>query len=329
MPDYDKVLSFISYGGNYYNAYGPTETCICASIFGISKGTPIASKTIPIGRPVSNTSIYILDGNLQLVPVGVIGELCIGGVQLADGYLNLPGLTSEKFVEHPFIAGERMYRTGDMARWLPDGNIEFMGRRDDQVKIRGHRIELGEIESVLGQLDGVRQSVVLAREDESGTKQLVAYVVCEWELDPSSIRDALGGKLPDYMVPNLYMFLDKIPLTSSGKIDRSALPYPAGASHGNVEYVAPSTNEEMALAAVWESVLGRENIGIRDNFFELGGNSLLAMKLSFAITKAFEIKVDIKIILKYPTIKLQSQYLDIVKSSREQGQSINEETVYL
>ena len=217
-----------------WNLYGPTETTIwsCTSVLERIQG-------ISIGKPIANTQIYIVDEGLQLQPKGVVGELCIAGAGLARGYLNRPDLTAEKFIENPFRAGERLYRTGDLARWLPDGNLEFLGRKDHQVKIRGYRIELGEIESSLQGLPELKQAVVSAREDATGSKYLVAYVVLEEgnELAPSTLQGHLKAELPDYMVPRFYRQLSELPLTANGKLDRGALPEPDGSTLQHQVYV--------------------------------------------------------------------------------------------
>jgi thioester reductase-like protein/non-ribosomal peptide synthase protein (TIGR01720 family) len=240
------------------------------------------SSTVPIGRPIANTQIYLLDADLQPVPIGVSGELYIGGAGVARGYLNRPELTAEKFITNPFIPGERLYKTGDLARYLPDGNIEFLGRIDHQVKIHGFRIELGEIEAALRQYPAVRETVVVVREEQSGNKRLVAYVVPEKQFTPttSDLRDFLQEKLPEYMIPSAFVRLKTLPLTPNGKVDRQALPAP-DTSRSNLEetFVAPRSTAEKLLAEIWTQILRLENIGIYDNFFELGGDSILSMQI--------------------------------------------------
>ncbi|GGX16505.1 non-ribosomal peptide synthetase [Aquimarina muelleri] len=277
--DYEKVVSLLSDGLHYYNSYGPTETSICVTVFKMTNTNVLDSKVIPIGKPTANTQIFILSESLELMPVGAIGELCIGGSQLALGYLNRPDLTSEKFIENPFRKEEKLYRTGDLARWLPDGNIEFIGRKDHQVKIRGHRIELGEIELVIDQINAIKQSVVVAREDIGGSKQLVAYIISDTELDHRKIQEDLEDKLPEYMVPKIYVSLDKMPLSHNGKVDRKALPIPDEESYNKQEYIAPTNEEEKALISVWESVLGVKGISIKDNFYNLGGDSIKSIQI--------------------------------------------------
>ena len=255
-----------------WNLYGPTEATANACTGMV---TPHCSPTI--GRPIANTQIYILDRQLQPVPIGVAGELHIAGDGLARGYLNRPELTAEKFIANPFskVPGSRLYKTGDLARYLPNGNIELLGRIDNQVKIRGFRIELGEIESMLVQHPLIQQAVVLAREDTPGDHRLVAYAVATVGANPSAddLRRFLQQKLPDYMVPSAFMFLDSLPLTTNGKLDRKALP---ALDHSRPElddaYTAPRTPVEEILAKIWAEVLKLDQVGIHDNFFELGGH---------------------------------------------------------
>jgi non-ribosomal peptide synthase protein (TIGR01720 family) len=264
----------------FFNAYGPTESTVCGTVYECPNG----SHKLPIGRPIINTQVYILDPHLQPAPVGVPGELYIGGAGLARGYLNRPELTSEKFICNPFRnePGARLYKTGDLARYLSDGNIEFLGRLDDQVKIRGFRIELGEIEALLGQHPAVQETVVMVREDVPGNKRLVAYVVINQAAAPTipKLRHFLKQQLPEYMVPSAFVLLDALPLTPNGKVDRRALPAPdttrpelAGT------YVTPRTSVEELLAGIWTDVLRLEKVGIHDNFFELGGDSILSIQI--------------------------------------------------
>ena len=278
-PDFEKVSAYLALGGNYYNAYGPTETSVWASTFAMTKNTVLETNNIPIGVPVYNADLYILDENNQLCPKGTIGEISIGGKGLAKGYLNKPELTQKKFIKHPFIKGERLYKTGDLGRWLPDGNMEFKGRKDFQVKIRGHRIELEEIESTINKIKLVQQSIVLAREDGDSGKQLVAYITGNSTIDPGTIEKELMEKLPEYMVPRIYVFLDEMPLTRNGKIDRKALPAPEGKAYNKKEYVAPQSKEEKLLVSISEVVLGVEKIGIKDNFYNLGGDSIKSIQI--------------------------------------------------
>lgn len=254
------------------NVYGPSETTVWSSCFQIDR----EYADIPIGKPISNTQIYIVDKG-ALCGIGVPGELCIAGDGLARGYLNRPELTAEKFVKNPFGEG-RMYHTGDLARWLPDGNIAYLGRIDEQVKVRGYRIELGEIENRIRENEEVKDCAVIARNDAYGDKAVFAYVVGDEEIDLSKIRDALSKSLPEYMIPSYLMQIERIPVTRNGKLDKRALPEIA--AKAGKEYVAPRTEMERLIASVFEEMLGVEKVGINDNFFELGGNSLKAIRIS-------------------------------------------------
>ncbi|WP_034893918.1 non-ribosomal peptide synthetase [Gillisia sp. Hel_I_29] len=304
---YEKVVEFLNYGGLYFNAYGPTESSICATIFKVSSKDDVLPLRIPIGSPISNTSIYILGAGDVLQPIGVVGEICIGGVGLARGYLNRPDLTLEKFFDNPFKEGERLYRTGDLGKWHRDGNIEFLGRKDDQVKIRGYRVELGEIESVLLGHSEIDEAVVLAK-DLGGTTELIAYLVSGIEQDSSTLRSYLKGFLPDYMLPSYYVSIVSMPLTPNGKIDKKGLPSPEGIGiEKGVEYVAPRTETEQQLVSIWEEVLGREDIGVKDDFFELGGQSLKVIKLVSLIKDKFEVEITINQIFSDLNIQNLSQ----------------------
>jgi aspartate racemase len=292
------------------NAYGPTETTITATAFELNRQRceNRSFQRIPIGRPLANREIYILDNYGNPVPVGVPGELHIDGVSLARGYLNRPELTAERFVPNPFSeeSGARLYKTGDLARYLPDGNIEFLGRVDHQVKIRGFRIELGEIEAALDQHPAVREAVVLAREDTPGEKRLVAYVVAEQESHPTAndLRSFLKEKLPEHMVPALFVPLDALPLMPNGKVDRRALPAP-DRTRPELEkaFVAPRDDLELQLAQIWEEVLGVRPVGVRDNFFELGGHSLLAVRLFALIEKRLSRKLPLTTVFQGATVE--------------------------
>jgi amino acid adenylation domain-containing protein len=266
--------------GAVANLYGPSET----TTYSTWVRMPRSGGFVPhIGRPIANTQVYILDAHGAPVPIGVSGEIYIGGAGVARGYLNRPDLTAERFLADPFSAeaGARMYRTGDLGRWLPDGNIEYLGRNDFQVKIRGFRIELGEIESKLLACAGVREAVVLAREDVPGEKRLVGYVVPESgeAVSVSSLRESLQRELPEYMVPSLYVMLQRMPLTPNGKVDRKGLPSPEYGELSQRAYEAPQGEVEEALAEIWCELLGLERVGRDDDFFELGGHSLLALRI--------------------------------------------------
>jgi len=287
-----------------WNMYGPTETTIWSAICQVSANWD----SVPLGRPIDNTQTYILDAHLQPVPIGVPGEIYISGDGLARGYLKHPDLTAEKFLPNPFSkqAGTCLYRTSDIARYLPDGNIEFLGRIDNQVKIRGYRIELGEIESVLSQHPSVREVVVLAREDNPGDRRLVAYVVTNREqpCTTSEMRNFLKQKLPEYMVPSTFVLLEAMPLTSNRKVDRRALPLP-DQSRPELEkaFVASRTPVEQILADIWREVLKQERVGIHDNFFDLGGHSLLATQVMSRIRDAFQTDIPLRALFEKPTIE--------------------------
>jgi amino acid adenylation domain-containing protein len=289
-----------------HNHYGPSETHVVTAhtLSGPIDEWPTLP---PIGRPIGNTKIYILDRQLQPTPIGVAGELCIGGENVSRGYLNRPELTAEKFPPNPFgnDSGARIYRTGDLARYQRDGNIEFLGRIDNQVKVRGFRVELGEIEATLTTHASVREAAVVMR-DDAGERRLTGYIVAAREphdLLTRELRDFLKVKLPDYMVPADFVFLDALPLTPSGKINRRALPAPdLGARQNENPYVPPRTETEATLAAIWSTVLRRERIGIEDNFFELGGHSLLATQLISRIRTAFNFEIPLRHLFESPTI---------------------------
>jgi natural product biosynthesis luciferase-like monooxygenase protein/amino acid adenylation domain-containing protein len=278
-----------------YNMYGPTETTIWSAMHPVNE----TAGTVPIGRPIANTQIYLLDENMGPVPVGVPGELYIGGVGLARGYSSNPDLTAERFVPDRFarVVGQRLYRTGDKARYLPDGNIEFLGRIDQQSKIRGYRIEPGEIEAVLREHVSVANAVAIVREDTPGARRLVAYVVArddhKGQAGSDQLKEYLRGKLPEYMVPEMVIELEEIPLTPNGKLDRKNLPKP-GAVRVKKEYIAPRTEVEEVLAMVWADLLHVERVGIEDNFFELGGHSLLATQLIARVAQIFKVNVPLQ-----------------------------------
>jgi len=295
------------------NEYGPTEATVGSSVYGFSTTGEHAfvQNEVPIGKPISNARIHILSGNNELAPIGVIGEICVGGAGVARGYLNRSELTAEKFIKDPFAKEEnsRLYKTGDLGRWLADGNIEYLGRKDDQVKIRGYRMELGEIESVLNQSELVSQGVVLAKEDSSGGKRLVGYVVPQGMFDKQAVQDYLDTKLPEYMVPATWVALERLPMTPNGKVDRKALPDPEGPSASGA-YMAPRSETERMLAGIWQELLEVEKVGMTDDFFDLGGHSLLAIRLISAIRKAFGMELQINEVFNYPTIEGLGAYLD-------------------
>ncbi|WP_225912764.1 non-ribosomal peptide synthetase/type I polyketide synthase [Nostoc flagelliforme] len=295
-----------------HNLYGPTEAAIDVTFWQCQLQEN--RQLVPIGRPIANTQVYILDKHLQAVPIGVSGELYIGGDGLARGYLNRPELTSEKFIPNPFCdrKSERLYKTGDLARYDSDANIEFLGRIDHQVKIRGFRIELGEIEAVLTKHPKVQEAVVIAREDTPGDKRLVAYVVSNQEQVPitSELRGFLKEKLPDYMVPSVFVMQSVLPLTPNGKLDRKALPTPdLSTSNLEEDFVAPSTPTEQILAKIWMEILGRQQVGIYDNFFDIGGQSLLIIQVGNKVREIFSSHILVTDLFKYPTISSLAKYL--------------------
>ncbi|MBL1175482.1 amino acid adenylation domain-containing protein [Pantanalinema sp. GBBB05] len=304
---------FTRLSAELHNLYGPTEAAVDVTFWNCQPNTGLS--TVPIGHPISNTQIYLLDSQLQPVPVGVPGELYIGGVNVARGYLNRPELTAERFIANPLpiLPGmttrpawsDRLYKTGDLARYRPDGAIEYLGRIDHQVKIRGFRIELGEIEAVLGQYPTVRTVVVLDREMASGDRQLVAYVVpvAEKVIVPYDLQAFLQRKLPEYMVPSAFVTLDQLPVTANGKLDRKALPVPeALQSHLGSQFVAPRTTTERALAVIWQEVLELEQVGIHDHFLELGGHSLLVTQVISRSRQAFQVELAFRHLFEAPTI---------------------------
>ncbi|HEY0762320.1 MAG TPA: amino acid adenylation domain-containing protein [Pyrinomonadaceae bacterium] len=284
------------------NCYGPTETTTYATFYPVQEVREGAN-TVSIGRPISNSQVYILDQNLEPVPIGVAGELYLGGDGLARGYLRRPELTAERFVPHPFAQnGSRLYRTGDLGRFLPDGNIEFLGRIDHQVQLRGFRVELGEIESTLNKHPDLRESVVVFSEDETD-KQLVGYVVANENaaVTATGLRSYLKEHLPEFMVPSAFVFLEKLPLTANGKVDRRALPAPER-TDGGVEYMAPRTIVEEVLVGLWQDVLGAKQVGVYDNFFELGGHSLLAMQLMSRLRQSFGVELPLRALFESPSV---------------------------
>jgi tyrocidine synthetase-3 len=292
------------------NGYGPTEN----TTFSITHTISDVTGNILIGKPISNTQIYILNESSELQPVGVIGEIYIGGDGLARGYLNNPELTEEKFIANPFKTGERLYKTGDFGRWLSDGNIEFMGRKDDQVKIRGYRIELGEIEHALVKQDAIKEAVVVVRENESKEKELIAYIVTESEQNIESLRAYLKNILPVYMLPTFYVQLDALPLNANGKIDKKSLPDHEGLTLSSCTiYVAPRNELEEELVKIWEEVLKRDRIGINDDFLVLGGHSLKAVRLSNEYQKKLAVKLSLNDLFIHTNIVSQAELINSSK----------------
>jgi amino acid adenylation domain-containing protein len=309
-----EALRALSPKCEIYNHYGPTETTVGVLTYHARAQLPdTRSGTLPLGRPLPNSRVYLLDGEGRPLPIGEQGEVCIGGRGVARGYLNRPDLTAEKFVPDPFSPDldARLYRTGDLARYLPDGNIEFCGRIDHQIKLHGYRVELGEIEAALRDQDAVQDAVVLAREDESGEKQLVACVSAREPLTPATLREHLKARLPQYMVPSAFVLMENLPLTRNGKIDRQAL---AGLPFENVEpehaFVGPRTETEKALAAIWGQLLKVESIGIDDDVFDLGAHSLQAMKALTQIRDAFDVNLALRNLFEHPTIAGLAEAID-------------------
>src|SRR5262249_11999243 len=291
-------------GGRMINGYGPTECTPFSSWYEVEELGEDA-RTVPIGRPLANGSCYVLDERCNPVPVGVVGELYIGGDGVARGYVRRPEQTAERFVPQPFQAGgERLYRTGDLVKWRGDGNLEFVGRGDNQVKIRGFRIELGEIEARLLEYPGVREAVVLARDSGAGDKRLVAYYTVSPEQDQEAmktedLRTHLLSRLPEYMTPAAYVRLEALPLAPNGKVDRKALPAPEGRPEA-IAYVAARTPMEEVLAEIWAEVLRVERIGVHDDFFELGGNSLLATRIVAKMRNVLKIEAPLRMLFEGP-----------------------------
>jgi amino acid adenylation domain-containing protein len=308
VKEYQQFQRFCGTQTRLINSYGASEATIDSSYFESAVVTLSIDELVPIGRPFANTKIYILDPHLQPVPIGVAGELHIGGAGLARGYLNQPELTEQKFIPNPFSneSGDRLYKTGDLGRYLPDGTIEFLGRLDNQVKIRGFRIELGEIEAVLSQHPAVQETVVMVREDVSGNKRLVAYLVVNQLAAPTipELQQFLKQKLPEYMVPSAFVLLEVLPLTPNGKVDRRALPAPDTSCLSlEASFVSPRDTLELQLVQIWEEVLNVHPVGIRDNFFDLGGHSLLAITLMARIQQKFGKNLPLATLFQGATIE--------------------------
>ncbi|OLE49545.1 MAG: hypothetical protein AUI36_20375 [Cyanobacteria bacterium 13_1_40CM_2_61_4] len=310
-----------------WNLYGPTETTIWSTVAKVEPGVD----PIIVGRAIANTQIYVLDNGLQPVPVGVPGELFIGGDGLARGYLHRPELTAEKFIRHPFGSGPeaRLYRTGDRARWRADGNIELLGRLDHQVKIRGFRIELGEIESVLQQAPGVREAVVVVRQDAPGDPRLVAYLTTyrQTTVSINELRSFLREGLPDYMVPAAFVTLDALPLTPNGKVDRRALPAPESyRPELRTTFVAPGTGLEQTIAEIWQEVLLVEKPGANDNFFDLGGHSLHVVQVQTSLREKLGADIPVLKLFQYPTIRSLTRFLGEERKEEPFVEKIHERT---
>jgi acyl-CoA synthetase (AMP-forming)/AMP-acid ligase II/acyl carrier protein len=306
------------------NTYGPTEATVVATLCELRLGAShvlVTQSEVPIGRPLGNALIYILDGSLNPLPIGVPGELHVGGSGLARGYINRPELTSERFIPDPFsdTPEARLYKTGDIARWRSDGNIEFLGRVDDQVKIRGFRVEPAEVQAALRQHPALRGTAVLARMDASGDERLVAYVVPHRRPAPtvSRLRGYLKERLPEYMVPSAFVVLEALPLTLSGKVDRQALPAPDrfGFRAGS-PYAQPRTPVEEQLTKIWKEMLNVARVGIYDNFFDLGGHSLLATRVISRVREVFGVELPLLDLFEEPTVAGFAERLEVVRQSR-------------
>jgi amino acid adenylation domain-containing protein len=296
-----RVAASPSRPRHFLNLYGPTECTMLATAFPIA-GLGADAHSVPIGKPISNTQAYILDAHMQPVPVGVVGEIHLGGDGLARGYINRPQLTAERFVHAEHCGGQRVYRSGDLGKWLPDGNIEFMGRNDFQVKIRGFRIEPGEIEARLHLQPGVEQAVALCREDRPGDKRLVAYIAARAPIDVRQLRASLAAVLPAYMVPSAFVMMERLPLTANGKLDRRALPAPGQAALAQRGYEAPQGAIEVAIAGAWQELLALEGVSRHDVFFELGGHSLLAVRLVARLRRQFDADIALSALFEHPTV---------------------------
>ena len=302
-------------GAGLHNLYGPTEAAVDVTAFACTVGSLAGQARVPIGRPIQNITLYVLDAHLRPAPVGVPGQLFIAGVGLALGYLNRPALTAERFLPDPYgPAGSRMYRTGDLARWRPDGDLDFLGRIDAQVKLRGLRIELGEIEAALRGQPGVRDAAVVVREDTPGDRRIAAYLV--GQVDPAEVRAALKRRLPDYMVPSAIVELAELPLSPSGKLDRRALPVPTFQRAAGAELVAPSTPTELLLADIWRELIGVPTLGVDDDFFDLGGHSLLATQVVARLRRALGAGVSVLDVFAHPTIRSLATLIDTPLAER-------------
>ncbi|MFB5676042.1 amino acid adenylation domain-containing protein [Paenibacillus terreus] len=305
------------------NHYGPTETHVVTAYM-IDDMDTVPSLP-PIGKPIDNCEIYILDNHLQPVPVGVYGELYIGGICLARGYLNRDDITSDKFIPHPFSKeqNQRIYKSGDLARFLPSGDVEFLGRIDEQVKIRGFRVEPGEVEAVISAYPGIRETVVIGWKDNHTLQELAAYIVADQTIAEYELRDHMKKKLPDYMIPSIFMQIEKMPLTPSGKVSRSSLPQPKRNLAAN-EKVAPVTETEKSIAAIWADILGCERVGLNDHFFELGGHSLLAIKVISRIRNAFQADLPLYTIFEFPQL---SDFVTQLETYLVQHESLAKESI--
>lgn len=308
-----KALKYLG-PGKIIHVYGPTESTVYATYYNV-KSIPHYTDTIPIGKPISNTKVYILNKYSELLPPGFPGELCISGDGISKGYLNLPELTNEKFIENPFDPGTVIYKTGDLAKWLPDGNIAFLGRIDDQVKIRGYRIEPGEIESILKKHTGIKDAVVIVRKNNN-SKYLCSYLITK-DLKPiDKLGEYLASSLPDYSIPEHYIYLESFPLNQNGKVDKKQLPEP-DINENRIEYKKPENENQKILVKIWQEVLKINKVGIKDNFYYIGGDSIKAIQISSKLYSQ-NYKINTSDILKYPTIEKLSNYIEPVKTLSSQ-----------
>ncbi|RBL90506.1 non-ribosomal peptide synthetase [Chitinophaga flava] len=314
-PSDIRILKGLNSSMRIYNEYGPTEATVGCVVKELAE-----DETVLIGRPECGALIYVLDSNGSLCPVGVTGELYIAGPVLARGYLHQDALTAEKFIADPFRAGERMYRTGDTGRWLPNGELAYTGRIDDQVKVRGYRIEPGEVERSLLGYEGVTAAVVVAKKDSAGVYSLVAYVTSHAALALDSLRAYLESHLPVYMVPSYYMQLEALPLTLNGKVNKKLLPDPEeNGTNGGTTYVAPQTETEIKLAAIWEDILEKKRIGVKDDFFTMGGHSLKAIRLANEIHRVFGVRVTLKDLFNHLVLSSQALFIEQAKKTDVQA----------
>ena len=310
--EYNHFRKFLGKQTRLINSFGVTEATIDSCYFESTTDDLAPDRLVPIGKPLANTQLYILDESKRSLPIGVTGELYIGGLGVARGYLNRPELTAAKFIPNPLPNG-KLYKTGDKARYLPNGNIEFLGRIDNQVKLRGFRIELGEVEAVLHQHPTIKENIVVLREDNPGDKKLVAYIVLQPQNDNSptrlQLRNFLREKLPEYAIPSVFVFLDQLPISANGKIDRKSLPTPTETFDSTNNYIPPTNAIEEILAGIWAKILHRQQVGIHDNFFDLGGHSLLATQVISRIREAFAIEVPIRCLFESPSVAQLAQNL--------------------
>ncbi len=313
VEDFKTLLMRFRKTMRIINSYGASEATIDTSYYEETLENIPLTGNVPIGKPLPNMKMYVFGKNMELLPIGVYGELYIGGDSIARGYLNKPELTVERFVDNPYIFGERIYKTGDVVRWLPDGNMEFKGRNDFQVKIRGYRIELGEIENQLLTHQAIKEVVVIDRIDHTGTKYLCGYIVTDTEILLLELRKYLATELPDYMIPAQFVKLDKMPLTPNGKIDKKALPAPDGSISTGVEYVAPQDEIEEKLIEIFSDLLGIAKVSVNDNFFEIGGHSLSAMQLVSKVEREFNVELPLREVFKNSTVKELAQFVRIAE----------------